>query len=130
MAYTIVSGQIQDGVLYLVNGQQSVTYNGSTYAAGSQFRGIQGVTTFTYSGSGTQSVTEVVELKSFSIGLVQNSLDFIYPKVNTTLNSFSIQIVQNKSDLKSTDTTQINCFTVQMKDWPGFASTIINKKGN
>lgn len=130
MAYIITSGQIQDGVLYLVNGQQSVVYNGNTYAPGAQFRGVQGVSTFTYSGSGTQSVTESVELKCFSIGLVQNALDYTYPAVQTVLNAFSVQVVQNKSDLKATDTTTINSFAVEMKDWPGFASAIINKKGN
>jgi len=129
MAYVIVSGQIQDGVLYLVNGQQSVTYNGSTYAPSSQFRGVQGVSTFTYSGSGTQSVTEMVELKCFHVSFVQNGLDYKPTNPTTVLNSFKIEVVQNKSDLKATDTTQINSFSVEMKDWGGYVGKVITKKG-
>jgi hypothetical protein len=110
-AYTITSGQIQAGVLYQVNGQQTVTYNGGTYAPGTQFRGVQGVATFTYSGTGLQSVTEVWELQSIGVAFVENALDYP-PSFNqsSALNSFSVEVVQNKSDLKATDTTTINSF--------------------
>jgi hypothetical protein len=122
--YTITSGQIQTGILYQVNGQQTVTYNGGTYAPGTQFRGVQGVATFTYSGTGLQSVTEVWELQSIGIGFVENALDYPVFPGQTALNSFSVQVVQNKSDLKATDTTTINSFSVELKDWGGFAAFI------
>lgn len=124
-AYIITSGQIQAGVLYLVNGNQTVTYNGGTYAPGTQFRGVQGVTTFAYSGTGQQSVTVVWELQSVGVGFVENALDNPKPfNQQIALNSFSVQVVQNKSDLKATDTTTINSFSVELKDWGGFAAFI------
>ena len=57
----ITSGNIKAGVLYLVYGTQSVIYNGSIYSNGQVFRGISSITTFTFSGSGTQLVYEIQE---------------------------------------------------------------------
>lgn len=124
-AYSITSGQIQAGVLYQVNGQQTVSYNGGTYVPGAQFRGVVGVATFTYSGTGLQSVTEVWELQSIGVGFVENALDYP-PQFNqqSALNSFSVEVVQNKSDLKAVDTTTINSFSVELNDWGGFAAFI------
>ena len=53
----IASGAIQAGIVYTVSGGTSITYNGATVAAGAQFTGAHGVTTFTKT-SGTESVLE------------------------------------------------------------------------
>jgi hypothetical protein len=127
MAYTITSGQVQPGVLYLVNGQQSVVYNGTTYASGTTFRGVTGTSSFTYTGTGTQSVTEVLELYAAAISFVENALDLPHFNVTTQLNSFGVEFVQNKGDMKTTDTTQINCFSVEVMDYPYLLTPIYRR---
>jgi hypothetical protein len=53
----IASGAIQAGIVYTVSGGTSITYNGATVAAGAQFTGAHGVTTYTKT-AGTESVLE------------------------------------------------------------------------
>jgi len=53
----IASGAIQAGIVYTVSGGTSITYNGATVAAGAQFTGAHGVTTFTKT-AGTETVLE------------------------------------------------------------------------
>lgn len=53
----IASGAIKAGIVYTVSGGTSITYNGSTVAAGAQFTGVHGVDTYTKT-AGTETVLE------------------------------------------------------------------------
>ena len=53
----IASGAIQAGIEYTVSGGTSITYNGATVAAGAQFTGAHGVTTYTKT-AGAETVLE------------------------------------------------------------------------
>src|SRR5687767_40764 len=102
--YAVVTGGITPGVLYKVIGAQSVVYNGGTYATGSTFRGVAGVSAFTYSGSGTQEVNEVWELKGGGIEYIQNGADIIdnYYTFDqqTVLKGFAVEYVQSGADIE------------------------------
>ncbi|NBQ51427.1 MAG: hypothetical protein EBU35_12490, partial [Marivivens sp.] len=53
----IASGAIKAGIVYTVSGGTSITYNGTTVAAGAQFTGVHDATTYTKT-AGTESVLE------------------------------------------------------------------------
>lgn len=65
--YNISSGEIQEGVLYRVLGDQSVAYNGTTYHSGEAFRGFNGVIDFSFEGTGIQLIIEVLEIRSIAV---------------------------------------------------------------
>lgn len=116
MAYNITSGNIVQTVLYRVTGEQSVTYNTVTYNTGQEFRGVSGVTTYTFSGSGTQEVLEVPEIRSVSIQTEYVEFAFGAPVVSdrVEVKSISIQMEQNKPDFP--DQTQIKSISISIED--------------
>ena len=124
--FNITSGNIQENVLYLVYGTQSVLYNGTTYAVGQTFRGISSITTFTFSGLGTQLVYEVTELKGANITFDENTLDNPVSSDITKLSGFAIEYQQNTNDITFNDITTLKGFAMELLDFP-FYSFLINE---
>lgn len=129
--YNIVSGAIERGVLYIVYGAQSAIYNGTTYTTGQTFRGIASVSAYTFSGSGTQFVYEVLELAGTSIEFVENLIDkaAVYPDT-TVLNGFAIEFKQNAKDIVFDDVTVLNGFAIELIDYPFYSFEIIEIEGD
>ena len=128
MAYQILSGNIQSDVIYQVVGMQSVTYNSIAYATGQRFRGIIGIKTFTYSGTGTQDVNEVLELVGGGIEFSENSIDQpSFPEV-TLLNGMSIEFTLNNAEKIVKDITVIQGFALELIDYPSYSFEIIENK--
>lgn len=122
--YNIASGYIQAGILYIVYGAQCVTYNGTIYTIGQTFRGVALVTAFTFSGTGTQLVYEVLELDGAGIEFVENALDApVFPDT-TMLNGFAIEYLQNANDIVFTDVTVLNGFAMELLDYPFYSFAI------
>jgi hypothetical protein len=124
MAYQISSGEIAPGVLYLVIGEQSVTYNSATYIQGQVFRGIIGAKTFTYSGLGSQGVNEVLELSTFAVEYIENSIDQPLYTGTTLLKGMSIELTLNDSEKTVPETTKIQGFALELIDYPFFSFEI------
>lgn len=124
MSYNVVSGDIVNGALYYVAGSQSVIYNSSTYTTGQQFRGVPGVRTFTYSGSGTQIVYEVSELRGAAIEFSEVSQDQpIYPET-TIFKGFAVEFELNDDEKKVQETTRLTGFGVEFIDYPFYSFEI------
>lgn len=51
MLTNISSGNIEEKASYLVSGSGSVTYNSITYSVGQTFKGVNGITTYSTTGS-------------------------------------------------------------------------------
>jgi len=122
--YNISSGNIQVGILYLVYGTQSVTYNGTTYTTGQSFRGVATVSTFTFSGTGTQFVSEILELQGSAIIFDENALDKPIFLSTTNLNGFAIEYQQNANDIIFNDITTIKGFAMELLDYPFYSFAI------
>jgi hypothetical protein len=122
--FNVPSGNILRGMLYLVAGGQSVTYNGATYNSWQTFRGVQSVLTYTFSGTGTQLVYEVAEIAGGELELAQNGLDTpIFPDT-TVLTGFAIEFQQNANDIILNDITALNGFAVELLDYPYYSFEI------
>jgi hypothetical protein len=52
LSTNIASGNIAEGITYLVKGYDNLTYNGQIYLDGQVFEGVNGVNSYTTSGSG------------------------------------------------------------------------------
>lgn len=122
--FNIVSGNIKAGVLYLVYGAQSVTYNGTTYTTGQSFRGVLAVTTYTFSGSGTQLVYELVEERGASISYEENALDNPVFSDTTKFSGFAIEYQQNANDIVFNDVTALKGFAMELLDYPFYCFAI------
>lgn len=128
MAYNVLTGEIVQGKKYLVAGVQSVVYNTVTYATGSTFVGVQGVSAFTYTGSGTQEVNEVLEFYSSGLELVGNALDNpIFPET-TNLLGFGVEVTQTLKDTIFNDTTAIMGFGVEFETGDYYVQQIIERR--
>lgn len=55
----ILTGSIISGHFYIVKGQKTIIYNGQNYTTGSIFKGVDSVTGFTFSGTGTLLINEL-----------------------------------------------------------------------
>jgi hypothetical protein len=125
--YNIASGYIEDGVLYTVFGGQSVTYNGTTYNTGQSFRGVAGVYSFTFSGTGTQLVYELLEFKGAAIHFHENSLDLpVFPDP-TVFKGFGIEYMQNANDILYNEITNLNGFAMEILDYPFYGFQITKR---
>lgn len=130
MKYNVATNAIQEGVLYIVAGVQSATYNSVTYATGEVFRGVAGVSSFTYSGSGTQEVNELTELKGGSIEFATNDLDIpdnFFPE-QTVLKGFAVEFIQQGDDIFVLDETIIKGFAIEYVDYPIYAFGIMERR--
>jgi hypothetical protein len=122
--YTVISGEINSGVLYYVDGTQSISYNAATYNTGQFFRGVAGVRTFTYAGTGTKSAKEVFELNGGAIELIETTVDQpVYPEL-TKLTGMAIEMMQTDGEKIFNETTVIKGFTVELIDYPIFSISI------
>ncbi len=110
--------------MYLIYGTQSVTYNAITYTTGQQFRGISGVATFTFSGSGTQLVYESMEIKGAAITYNENALDTSVFTENIILSGATIEFLQNANDIHFNDATIMNGFAIELIDYPFYSFQI------
>lgn len=126
--YNVVSGEIQPNYLYRVVGGQSVVYNGITYNTNSTFIGVSGISSFTFTGSGTQIVNQLTELRGAGIELVNDSNDLpIFPET-TVLRGFGVEFVQQGKDIVFNDTTTIMGFSIEFVDYPIYAFQIITRR--
>jgi hypothetical protein len=122
--FNITSGNIQSDRLYLVYGSQNVTYNDITYSSGQQFRGVADLTTYSFSGSGTQLVYEVLEEQGVAIVYEENLLDNpIFPDT-TLLIGFAIEFQQNANDIGFNDVTLLNSFAIELIDFPFYSFAV------
>lgn len=129
MFYNVPVNVIEPNVLYLVAGQQSVVYTGVTYNTNQNFRGINGVTGFIYTGTGTTIVNEVGELTGGDVVFEENSIDKPTPFPETTiLHGFTIEFELNNSEKIVQDKTIINGFTIELEDYPFYAFQIIETR--
>lgn len=118
MNYIVQSGEIIPGVTYVNTGVASVVYNSITYTSGEQFTGVASFNTFTYSGSGSQIVNEVLQLKGAGLGVQENAVDQpVFPDP-TALTGFSVEYYMNEDEDIVPDVTQINGFGIELIDYP------------
>lgn len=128
MAYIVVSGEIQGGLLYYVAGGQSVIYNSTTYNTGQYFRGAAGVKTFTYSGTGTMELNEVAELRGSATEYVEVSNDQPVYLETTVLKSFGIEYELNEAEKIVNEVTVIRGFALELIDYPFFSFEITENR--
>jgi len=122
--YNISSGEIEDGVLYLVYGAQSVLYNGNTYNTGQYFRGTAGIADFTFSGSGTQLVYETLELQGGSLEFLRDGQDAVPFNEQTVISGAALEFTQNAADAVSTDVTIFLGAALEVTDNVGYSFMI------
>ncbi|WP_454801788.1 hypothetical protein [Mucilaginibacter phyllosphaerae] len=128
MQYNITSGEICTDVLYYVAGEKSVIYNLKTYFSGEYFRGINNVTTFNYSGIGSQELYEVAEFKGFALEYIEGNYDQpIYPEVTNLLGG-AIEFELTESEKKVNEVTVINAFALELIDSPFYSFEIIETR--
>lgn len=129
MAYNVVTGEIVQGRKYLVVGTQSVIYNGNTITTGNKFTGVSGVATFTYTGSGTQEVNEVLEAYGSGIELVGNELDepVTFPE-STNLLGFGAELTQTPKDAIFNDMTIIMGFGIEFEVNDDYIVQIVERR--
>lgn len=124
MNYTVVTGEIFTGRLYLVTGTQSVTYNSVTYSTGQTFRAITGFKDFTYSGSGTQIVNEVEEIKGGAIECFETAIDVGVFNDVTNLLGMAIEFALNDAEKIVNEFTKIEGFSIELVDFPFYSFEI------
>lgn len=129
MFYNVPTNSIEGNVLYVVAGQQSVIYSGLTYNTSQNFRGINGVTGFTYTGTGTTIVYEVEELRGSGLVFKENLVDkpISFPDI-TMLNGFSIEFELNNNEKIVQDITIINGFSIELENYPFYAFQIVETR--
>lgn len=128
MAYQILSGEIQPDVLYEVVGTQSVTYNFISYSTGQQFKGIRTIKTFTYSGTGTQDVNEVLQLFGGAIEYVETSIDNSSFADNTLLKGMAVEFALNDAEKIVNEVTKIQGFAIELIDYPFYSFEIMETR--
>lgn len=128
MAYQVISGEIAENVLYVVAGEQTVTYNAVDYGTGDNFRGVADQKTFTYSGSGTQEVNEVFELRSGGIRYVETGVDQpVFPE-QTKFAGMAIEFALNDAEKVVQEVTKIQGFALEVIDYPFYVFEIIETR--
>lgn len=125
--YNVPSGEIQNGILYLVAGDQSLTYNGIVYNTGERFRGGQ-EKTFIYSGTGSQALYELTELRGFTIEFLQSPGEAKFESERTEINGFAIEFELNEAEKIVQEITEMKGFAIELIDFPIFAFTIFERR--
>jgi len=126
--YNITNGYLEADILYIVYGAQSLTYNGTTYNTGQTFKGVAGIPDFTFLGTGTQLVYEVLELDGAAIEYTENALDAPISSDTTMLYGFAIEYMQNANDIVFNDVTVLNGFAMELLDYPFYSFTITERR--
>ena len=119
---------IEPAVLYIVAGTQSVIYSGTTYTTNQEFRGVSGVTGFTFTGSGTQLVYEVLELFDSGVEFQTNSTDYPNFTDTTVISGFTVEFSLNLSEEIVPDMTEITGFDIELVAYPFYAFSIIETR--
>ncbi|MBB5395638.1 hypothetical protein [Mucilaginibacter sp. AK015] len=126
MAYNVLSGEIQAGILYQVVGAQSVIYNSSTYLTGQYFSGVVSEKTFTYSGTGTQGLNEILQFNGVAIEFDNEAnISFFDTSI---LGGFAIEYYMNSDEQIINDITQISGFALELLDYPYYSFLIIEER--
>lgn len=119
---TIISGDIQYGMLYSVSGA-SITYNGNTVTSGSTFRGVAGFKTFT--GAGVVDV--VFEFAGGAIEVVETSEDLPVFSDITTMYGMAIEFALNEEEKIVRYITTIYGMAIELIDFPLYAFQITKR---
>lgn len=125
MTYSVITGEINYNVLYIVAGAKSVIYNSVTYLTGQQFRGVQGVRSFTYSGAGTQALYEVFELTASVIEYAESGSDLPVYADETLIRGFTIEYELTDAEKSVRETTKITGFSIELIDYPFYSFEIV-----
>ncbi|MES2060822.1 MAG: hypothetical protein V4456_02820 [Bacteroidota bacterium] len=124
MTYLVVSGEVTPGGLYVVSGSQSVTYNSITYITDEKFRGVGGIKTFMYSGTGTQAVYEIQEITGGGIEYMGTSVDRSgYPEATLIL-GVAVEFDLTEAEKIVNEVTNINGFSIELIDYPFYSFEI------
>jgi hypothetical protein len=123
--YIINSGEIQPGILYRVNGEQSVIYNTIVYTPGQYLRGAPGMETFIYSGDGIQSIIEAPEIKGIVVEYSGVSND--QPTYNETAILEGSSVVYDLNDAEKTvsEVTLLKGFSLELTDYPFYSLAVV-----
>ncbi|MDB5011506.1 MAG: hypothetical protein JWQ06_2295 [Mucilaginibacter sp.] len=92
------------------------------------FRGVPGITTFTYSGTGTQIVNEVTEFRGGGIELIENAVDIPAFADITLLKGIAVEFALNDAEKKVNEVTKITGFALELIDYPFYSFEIIEKR--
>lgn len=125
--YNVLTDEIQANVLYKVIGEKSVIYDEITYNTDDTFRGIQGITTFEYTGSGTEFVTELTELYGTSLVFEQTIEDRAFPFEETGIEGMAIVFELNEAEKIVQEVTRLTGMSITLLDYP-FYSYVINEE--
>ena len=128
MAYSVLSGEILNGALYYVSGAQSVIYDTVTYTTGRYFKGVPGITEFTYSGSGTKELNVVTEIAGAGVELVGVDVDNPVFTERTIFNGFAIEYEMNEAEKAVNEVTKIAGFALELIDYPFYSFEITETK--
>lgn len=123
MPYTIDSGKIQPGVLYLVLGSSAtVNYNAITYSPGATFRGVNGINSFTVTNGAT--VTEVTEVAGSNAEYALNMLDAPVFAESTLLTGMAVEYELTPAEKIVSGITQLQGFGIEFIDNPIYSFEI------
>jgi len=123
--YNISSGEIQDGVLYRVLGDQSVVYNGTTFNTGEAFRGVTGITDFSFEGTGMQLVAEILEIKGGAIELEPTKEFPKFEDEKIEIKGIALEFELNEAEKIAADSpTIIMGASIELTDYPYYAFQI------
>lgn len=128
MAYLVISGQIKAGILYMVAGSQSVTYNSIIYSTGQVFRGITGLMDFVFTGTGIQAINEVQELTGSCVAFRQTAADNPGFVETFLLLGMAIEFGLSDAEKLFNETTKITGFAIELVDYPFYSFSIIESR--
>lgn len=127
--YNVPTNAIEAFILYVNAGDQSVVYNSNTYTTGQTFTGVTGVTSFTYTGSGTQIVNEVEQLQGASVEQRILPIDANpYPQTETFFGG-EIEFILNKNELIVNDSQILKGAEVEFTYLSNPFSSITTRRG-
>lgn len=95
--YNVPTNAIVPYLLYVNAGEQDVVYNSETYTTGQTFEGVGGVSSFSYSGSGSQIVYEIEVLKGSSVEFRTLPTDADYSDAEEFIEA-DIEFLLNKNE--------------------------------
>lgn len=130
MSFNITSGNVENSVLYLVAGDQSVIYQGVTFSTGQNFRGSTGASAsgFSLTGAGSALVYEVSELKGGAVEFETNFVDSPYFTDVTVLNGFAVEFELNNNEKLVEETTAIKGFGIELLNFPFYSFEVIEHR--
>jgi hypothetical protein len=119
--YIVQPGEVSPNRLYEVTGTKSVIYNGQTLHTGDSFRGIYGITDFSYIGTGTEALTELSEIRSAALIYELSDGERDFKIEQTTIKGMSIIFDLNEAEKVVQETTEIKGMSITLADFPYYA---------